>query len=139
MEEETKKSSVAAEDQDEKNLDEKIARILEEKLPEILAKTEELKKKKENIEKERIEYVKKIWSYFPGAHTKTLTFEEVKEIAEKLDELAAKVKYTPVLPKEAKTKFWGDKKGRGKRIALIAFLIALLGITLYIKTFIWGW
>ena len=120
-------------------IEKKIEEILQKKLDQILQKEEEVKRKQEELQKKRVEYVKKIWSYFPGAKTKTLTFEEIKEIAEKLDDLAAKLKYTPVLPKSAKSKFFGDKKGRNKRITLIAFLVVLLGIAVYIKTFVWGW
>ena len=123
-------------EKNDEDLDIKIEKILEKKLPEIIVQIEELKKKKESKEKERTEYVKKIWSYFPGAHTKELSFKEVKDIAEKLDELAKKVNYEPVLPRRSITKIFGDKKHRKKRIALIIFLIILLSIGVTVKIII---
>ena len=131
-------SSVAAADLDDNFIEKKFEEILEKKLPEILEKTEELKKKKAEQEEERAKYVKKIWSYFPGAKTKKLSFEEAKDIAEKLEELAQKVGYTPVKPREAEKKFFGDKKGRKFRIAAVIILIAA-AIGAVITKFLWGW
>ena len=137
MGEETKKSSVAAQDQHEEILDEKLAKLLEEKLPEILAKTEEIKKKKEEQEKKRVEYVKIIQKYYPGAHTKDLSFEEVKEIAEKLEEIAKKTNYTPIAPAKPKRTFWGKNKKQSK--AFILFLLGLLAFVIAAKIFIGWW
>ena len=138
MEEETKKSSLGAQDQDEEILDEKLTKLLEEKLPEILAKTEEIKKKKEEQEKKRVEYVKIIQKYYPGAHTKELSFEEVKEIAEKLEEIAKKTNYTPIVPaKKPQKTFWGKNKKQSK--AFILFLLGLLGFVIAAKLFIGWW
>ena len=103
----------------------------------VLRAIEEKEKRKEEEERKRAEYVKKIWKYFPGAKTKKLSFEEVKEIAEKLEDLANRVEYTPTLPKQAKTTFFGKKKWR--KIAFLAFLIGILVTTIAIKISIWGW
>ncbi|EDY34246.1 hypothetical protein ABOONEI_2472 [Aciduliprofundum boonei T469] len=139
MEEETKKSSLAAQDQNEEILDEKIAKVLEQKLPELLIKAEEdIKKKKKQLEKERGEYVKTIQKYYPGAHTKELSFEEVKEIAEKLEEIAKKTNYTPIVPAKKPPKtFWGKNKKQSS--GFILFLLALLGFVIVAKLFIGWW
>ena len=138
MEEETKKSSLGAQDQDEEILDEKIAKVLEQKLPEFVEKFEEYQKKKEQQKKERVKYVKMIWKYFPRAHTKELSFEEVKEIAEKLEELAKKVQYTPIVPAKKPPKtFWGKNKKQSS--GFILFLLALLGFVIVAKLFIGWW
>ena len=120
------------------DLDKKIEEIIERKLELILEKQEELKKKKEEEEKQRAKYVQQIWSYFPGAKTKNLSTEELQKIAKQLDELAQKLKYTPVLPREAKRKFFGNKKGRKLRIAAVIILIAV-AVGAAITKFLWGW
>jgi len=119
------------------DLDKKIEEIIERKLELILEKQEELKKKKEEEEKQRAKYVQQIWSYFPGAKTKNLSTEEVKKISEQLEELAKKLNYTPVISKQAKTKFWGGK-GKKKRIALVVILSIVMVIAA-ISKLIMGW
>jgi len=94
----------------EEDLNKKIEEILERKLESILEKQEELKKRKEEEETQRMKYVQQIWRYFPGAKTKHLSYKEAKEIAESLEELAKKVEYTPILPKQARIKFFINKK-----------------------------
>ena len=135
--EDEKNSSVAAPDLDDNFIEKKFEEILEKKLPEILEKTEELKKKKAEQEEERAKYVKKIWSYFPGAKTKKLSFEEAKDIAEKLEELAQKVGYTPVKPREAEVKFFGGKKRKARNATIITLIVIIIGVA--VSKFLWGW
>ena len=122
---------------EDSEIEKKFEEILEKKLPEILEKTEELKRRKKEEEKRRHQYVEKIWKYFPGANTRNLSTEEVKKISEQLEELAKKLNYTPVISKQAKTKFWGGK-GKKKRIALVVILSIVMVIAA-ISKLIMGW
>ena len=97
-----------------------------EKIVDAVLRAIEEKEKKREEERKRVEYVKKIWKYFPGAKTKGISTEELKEMSEKLDEFARKVEYIPVKSTEVKRSFGKNKK---RKIAVITILmVAIIGM-----------
>ncbi|AGB04086.1 hypothetical protein AciM339_0221 [Aciduliprofundum sp. MAR08-339] len=102
----------------------------------VLRAIEEKEKRKEEDERKRAKYIKKIWKYFPGAKTKGISTEELREMSEKLDEFAKKVGYIPAKSTEVKTSFFGENKKR--KIAIIMILIvAIIGAA--ISKLFMGW